>query len=765
MNATATTTTRHNVTAERWTLIGRVQGLGVRPHLARLAAELGLGGFVRNCSEGVELEIEGPAEALNSFRDRLEKELPDGARLNKVAVASIRPQHRTEFAILHSTVIAKRVAQVPPDRAVCARCLAEVAQPGNHRFGYSFTCCATCGPRYSLLHDMPYDRRRTSLANFVSCANCRQEYDSANDRRFHAETIACPTCGPNVWFTSADQHIVGESAAAVAAAVAALKRGEIVALRGVGGYQLIVDATNESAVFRLRLRKGREAKPFAVMVETIEEAVQMGQLDESEQDSLASAVNPIVVVRRRDNVTIAPSVCRSFATVGLLLPTTPLHWQLANEAACPLIATSGNAEGEPLAYEVQHAQIELAQVADVWLHHDRPIVRPIDDSVVRVIANRQVTLRLARGLAPLPLPLSTRHSLLAVGGHQHVAIALANGSQAILGPYLGDLDGQTTRQRFNEHVASMAALYDLEPTLLIHDLHPDYFTTRWARSQGRPALAVQHHHAHAVAAMLEQGWLDREVLAFTWDGTGFGPDGTVWGGECLLATEQQFRRVARCRPFALPGGEIAIHEPWRVAYELVSEALGTEAARQYAPDDIAASTLDRLELLSTNRRLSPLTSSMGRLFDAVACLVLGVSRASFEGEPAMLLEMACDVTAQGMYELPLVEGDLLELDWRTTITALCADRAAKVPAATVSMRFHRTLAKAVIALAGRFSSWPVVLAGGVFQNRVLVELIVEGWPQNAGQFGLPGAIPPGDGGLAAGQLAVGAAYLRSHGAR
>ena len=755
--------THRAIAAERWTLLGRVQGLGVRPALARLANQHGLAGSAANTGEGVELEIEGSSTAIAAYRRDLEAALPPGVHLEQIASVPIMPANRSGFEIARNSRIGALAAQVPADRAVCPGCLTDVARLDDSRHDYPFTCCANCGPRYSLIVAMPYDRQETGMAGFTLCRDCRREYESLEDRRFHAETICCPRCGPHAWATNVDGVFLGERAAAISVVLDALLQGRIVAVRGLGGYQLLVDATNEDAVERLRSRKRRLAKPFAVLVASTVEAAKIAHLSEVERRVLTNVANPIVIARRRADAPVAPEVYGMLDTIGLMLPTTPLHWQLVTRCNRPLVATSGNLDGAPLAFEVASVQTDVAKVADCWLHHDRPIVRPIDDSVVRVIADREVSLRLARGLAPLPLDLGPTPPLLAVGGHQKCAIALSNGSQAVLGPHIGDLDEQTTRQRWLDHVAAYVELYGAQPTLIVHDLHPDYFTTRWAQADGRPTLAVGHHHAHAAAAMIEHGWLDREVLALTWDGTGYGPDGSIWGGECLLATASDYRRVAHVRSFALPGGDAAIHEPWRTAVSLVAQAAGDEIARRLKFDDILPTAIDQVVRLAAFPHLSPRTTSIGRLFDAAACLALGITHSSYEGEPAMLLEGVCDAAAPGCYTLPATDGLPGELDWRPLVVELLADRAAGVSPGTMAIRFHRALAQAAIGISRRFPGHPMVLAGGVFQNRVLVEVVADRWPHRADRLGLPGVIPPGDGGLAAGQLAVAAARIRQGG--
>lgn len=744
MSHPTVTTSEPSCVAERLTLRGRVQGLGLRPAAARLAAELELSGHVRNSPEGVEIEIEGRPAAVTAFSARLLGALPPGAVVEQIDRRAIAPRRAASFRIDASRPRGPMATPVPADRAVCHACLADVAGGrAPRRRQHAFTSCTACGPRYSIIQAMPYDRAATGMGQFQMCDACRQEYEAPADRRFHAQTNACVQCGP---------QLAGGSLA-LAAAAAALGEGRIVALRGVGGYQLLCDATSATAVARLRQRKHRPARPLAVLAASLAAAQRLAVMSDDERRALADPANPIVIVGRRPESPLAAEVSRQFNTVGILLPTTPLHALLAEQAGRPLVCTSGNREGEPLAFDQRTARGELEGIADVWLDHDRPIVRPIDDSVVRVMAGRGVALRMARGWAPRPLDLPLSVPVLAVGGQQKSAVAICNGAQAVLGPHVGDLESAAARKRFTDHVESLSELYGARPTLIVHDLHPDYFTTRWAGEQGLPTLAVQHHHAHAAAGMLEQGWLEREVMAVTWDGTGYGSDGSIWGGEFLLATAADFRRVACCRPFCLPGGETAIRQPWRTAVAVLQQFLPVDGIAQVLPD-IDAPTIAQVAVVAGRRQLAPRTTSVGRLFDAVAAIVLGTRRAEFEGEAAMLLEAACDPAEPGSYTLPLEGGSPAELDWRPLLVELLADRAAGAAPASMAMRFHRALAEAVVGVAGAWGPYPVVLTGGVFQNRVLVELIAGCWPDRGPPLGLPGSIPPGDGGLAAGQLAI-----------
>lgn len=744
--------------------MGLVQGLGVRPAVARLAERWNLTGIVANRLEGVEIVIEGPADRIALFESELLESMPSKAEVAGMECETVAVTGKHQFQIVERPAQGAVGAEVPRDLAVCPDCLREVQTRSDRRHGYSFTSCTCCGPRYSIIDRMPFERSLTSMAGFHQCPHCRNEYEALGDRRFHSQTNCCPECGPQVWCVDPDGRVIARHDEAVEMAAVAIRHGKIVAVRGLGGYQLFCDATEEAAVGRLRERKHRRSKPLAVMVESFPAALEIAELSNAERRALTSAENPIVLSKALPNSRLARGIHPGLADVGLLLPTTPLHWLLAAATGRPLVVTSGNLEGDALAVDPAGAERQLAAIADLWLHHDRPIHGPIDDSVVRIIAGRQVTMRCARGLAPLrlrPLLLPGKSTIpvLAVGGHQKAAIAISNGSQAVLGPFIGDLEGVSLQARFVEQCRRLVDLYGTEPELIASDLHPGYFTTRWAHESGKRRCGVQHHHAHVVAGMLEQGWLDREVLGVAFDGTGFGPDGTIWGAEFLVTTSSDFRRVARLRPFPLPGGEAAVREPWRVAVAMVAEAAGPELAMQLSWPGRRADQVSSVLAIRNNVRFSPIISSAGRLFDAVAALTLSIESTDFEGQAAMWLESACDPSAEGAYDFPQRETGLAELDWRPMVRQLLADRAAAVSPGTMATRFHRGLATATATFVRKFAPMPVVLAGGTFQNRVLTELLMERMSGGNQPLGLPGLIPPNDGGLAAGQLAVACAKL------
>lgn len=812
MAGTATRLLVENAVAAKGILLGHVQGIGVRPAIAQLATKRGLAGTVCNVGSGVEIVIEGTVSDVDCFRKQLVESLPPHAVVRGCEWSPWAVQGLGEFRIVRRQVAGVLATPVPTDRAVCQKCLRETLDKGERRQGYAFTSCTQCGPRFSIVETMPYERTDTTMQAFAQCKECEGEYSDPGDRRFHAQTNACPKCGPLLWCSDHGGQLAIASDRVVEFAAVLIQSGGIVAIRGLGGYQLVCDATNRDAVNRLRTDKRRPDKPFAVVVANVAESARIATASPSEVDALASIENPIVILRQNDMSGLAPEVSSGLATVGTMLPTTPLHALLVRACGRPLVVTSGNVDGEPLATEPEIAEHDLANVADLFAHHDRPIAHPVDDSVIRVIAGRPVTIRLARGLVPLPLPLDTTLPGLAVGGHQKVTIALCNGSQSVLCPHLGDLDALAMRERFDSHVAEMLGLYACKPEFLVGDLHPDYFTGRWLRrcdgpqvvvgesgmsvhprapadvapprsgpscerllSEVRHVIRVQHHHAHIAAGMLENGWQDREVLGVAFDGTGYGPDGTIWGGEFLRCTLTSFRRVARLRPFRLPGGERAIREPWRIALSLLVEALPpselTRTCKALLPTKVPWRwLLDHLSrgsrtgadgsiLSDADSGLSPMTTSAGRLFDGIASLVLQIAASSYEGLPAIRLEDVCEESEPGQYEFTLQEADPIELDWRPVVRQVVEDVHNHVPTTQIAIRFHRGLAAAVALIAERFHQYPVVLGGGVFQNRFLVEQIADLIP--AARLGLPGRIPPNDGGLAAGQLAIASRVLES----
>ncbi|MCA8997063.1 MAG: carbamoyltransferase HypF [Planctomycetaceae bacterium] len=733
-------------------LTGQVQGRGVRPAIARLAASLRLAGDVRNTLKGLSITLEGVSEAINRFCESLPTALPSGCQIIDIQRQDAEPQDRDQFHIRRDDNTGPLTTPVPVDTGVCPQCLDEVADSHDRRHLYPLTTCAACGPRWTVIREMPYERDYTTLDAFPLCADCRKEYTSPDDRRFHAQTIGCEKCGPRVWAVDAKGQHKGRGAEAIQAAISSLRQGHIIALRGVGGYQLLCDATNDTAVSELRKKKGRPAKPLAILVENALVAQDFAELSAKERKELESPANPIVLCRSR-GTGLSDGIHPGLTDVGVMLPSTPLHAMLAQQFGGPIVCTSGNLEGEPIVVDPKDAEQKFGAIAELIVHHDRPIVRSIDDSVVRFIAGCPVTIRLARGLAPLSLPLDANIPVMAFGGHQKVACAWSNGTQAVLGPHIGDLETVSNRERFLAQVEDAQQLYRFQAERFACDQHPEYWTAQQAAEWG-DTVRVQHHLAHVAAGMVEHQLLDHTVLGVAWDGTGYGTDGTIWGGEFLRVHPNfEFDRVAHLRPFQLPGGEAAIREPWRVAMFLLIDALG--------PDESIKTMFPMLPLgyTETVRRLIgegqqfPKTTSAGRLFDAAAAMTLPIDRIEYDGQPAMLLEAIADRSAGGSYRLAISDSRPIQLDWRPMFQDLWKDRLSGTSPSAIAMRFHRTLARGILDVANRFGSLPVVLCGGVFQNRLLTELIVE-LAIGTLPLKLPGRIPPNDGGLAAGQLAV-----------
>lgn len=748
--------------AAEFRLTGRVQGFGIRPSVARLAIRIGICGYVQNTPAGVRIHAESPKpqELL-----RFDSELRDWCARQSDPIHVSRSDGSVagypSFVIRCSQETGCRSALIPRDTAICSRCLADVRRPGHRRTDYAFTSCTECGPRFSIIDGMPYERSATSMSVFPLCPACTAEMTSPDDRRFHAQTNACADCGPQLKARSPDDAVLANGADAVDQAAAVLRSGGIVAVLGIGGYQLICAAGDPATVLRLRERKQRPQKPLAVMIRDVSEIADA--LSVAEQKALTSPANPIVLIDRLQLHGIAAGVHDGMPGAGVFLPATALHDSLLQRSGRPLIVTSANIDSEPLLFDPDRDGPDLNRLADLIVDHDRRIAHPVDDSVVRVMGDRTVTIRCARGLAPLPLDVSTRRPVLAVGAHQKVAIAIASPDQAILGPHIGDLSGERSRERFVQCVEHLGRLYGISDYAIAHDLHPDYFTTRWAQEHASRTIPVQHHHAHIAAGMVEHGLLDREVLGMAFDGTGFGPDQTIWGGEFLIATATDYRRVAHLRQFALPGGDSAIRSPWKVAASLLTEIASDhhETVRRLVVScEVPEADPGAVMSLARNSR-TPRTSSLGRLFDGIAALVLGVGDLAFEGEAAMRLEAVCDSAEPGSYSFHTESRpDMLVLDWRPVVRSVLEDLDRGVPAGRIAMRFHRAVAVAANGIAERFPDLPIVAGGGCFQNRQLSDAIETACLHHPGGVFLPGQIPPNDGGIAAGQLAVAAAVIR-----
>jgi hydrogenase maturation protein HypF len=759
---------------------GIVQGVGFRPYVYRLACEEELGGFVLNDERGVVLEIDGRPDAVLSFLTRLPRESPPLAVVEHVECDRIASTGEREFRIVESVRQGSADALVAPDAATCADCLAELRDPVDRRYRYPFANCTNCGPRFTIVRGVPYDRPATTMAGFAMCPACQAEYDDPGDRRFHAQPNACPVCGPRAVLLDGDGAEVapGDEDDALAAAARRLAGGAVLAVKGIGGYHLACDAGDEDAVRTLRARKRREDRPFALMARDEEAAGLLVALGDAELELLASSARPIVLAPRRAGARVAPGVAPGVRELGVMLPYAPLHHvllaDLAELGVDALVLTSGNVSDEPIAFRDDDARERLAGIADGWLVHDRPIETRTDDSLARAVAvggrRRPLLLRRSRGYVPgsIDLPFAAPRPLLACGAQQKATFCLARGRRAWVGHHIGDLEHYPALAAYRGGIEHFERLFALGPEIVAHDLHPDYASTAYALERdGVETTGVQHHHAHLAACLAEHG-LEGPAVGAIYDGSGYGGDGTIWGGEVLVGDLVSYERSASLRAVRMPGGAAAVREPWRMACAWLADAYGEPrplpASLAGAVDPVRWEQVGRI---ARSPQVSPETSSMGRLFDAVAALCGLRAVATYEGQAAVELEGCCAAAAAGEgYALPLVEDSgRTTLDPRALIRALADDLAAGASAAAIATRFHAGVAtataEACVRVAGRRGLDVVVLSGGVFQNRTLLEATAALLGAAGLRVLVPERLPPNDGGIAYGQAAVAAARDRA----
>ena len=755
---------------------GTVQGVGFRPFVYRLAHDERLAGYVLNDEHGVLLEVEGAATCVDRFMARLRTQAPPLAAVERIRRESLEPTGEREFRIFQSARAGEPHAAVTPDSATCAECLAELLDPTDRRFRYPFINCTNCGPRFTIVTGIPYDRPLTTMAGFRMCPSCRAEYDDPRDRRFHAQPNACPRCGPSVALLYPGGEPVAWEGAGdpVRAAAAALAGGRILALKGIGGYHLACRADDESAVATLRARKHREDKPFALMAADIETAQTLVELGSAARELLLSAQRPIVLAPRRHAAPVAQSVAPGAPELGVMLPYSPLHHLLLTDAGTTLVMTSGNLSDEPISFLDEEALRRLAPIADLALVHDRPIQTRTDDSVLRVVsaagAQRTTFLRRSRGYVPAALSLAgagAARPLLACGAELKNTFCVAKGARAWVSHHIGDLENVETLRSFVEGIEHFQRLFAIAPEVVAYDLHPEYLSTKYAlEREGVELVGVQHHHAHLAACLAEHGELGKAVGAI-FDGTGYGLDGTVWGGELLYGDIAGSRRIGSLRPVRLPGGERAIKQPWRMACAWLAEAQGSEPELPLALTGIGGvrpQMWGQVSRLCETGMASPLTTSVGRLFDAIAALCGLRVEINYEGQAAIELEAACDPLERGSYplSLALVDGRLV-IDPSETIVAVDADVAAGEPIGSIASRFHSALARVTIDACTRAASEHaaeiVVLSGGVFANRRLLEQAAEGLLAAGLRVLTPRLLPVGDGGISYGQAAVAARLM------
>ncbi len=746
---------------------GVVQGVGFRPWVYRIAHSHGVSGDVRNDSTGVIIDAFGEDASLDGFEADLVRNPPPAARIREFQARSIPWVSIDGFTIANSEPSAVRRVTIPPELATCDDCLREVFDPADRRYLYPFTNCTNCGPRYSIVRDIPYDRDKTTMAPFAMCDDCRREYDDPRDRRFHAQPNACPKCGPRVTAVTAAGYEI-ETDDAIRFVATAIRSQLVVAVKGLGGFHLACDATSMMAVHRLRERKRREAKPLAVMVRDLAAAEEIVELTDTERALLLSVERPIVLAQRSTSSTISREVMGDNPLIGVFLPYTPLHHILLRECDVPIVMTSGNVSDEPMAYRNDEALAQLGGIADVFLLHDREIESRIDDSVLRVIDGRATMFRRARGYVPRGIEIAGEfpEPLLACGAHLKNTFCIGVSNAAFLGPHIGDLETLETLRSYEHAIEKMKRFIGVEPKLLAHDLHPDYFSTRYALAQsGVETIGVQHHHAHVASVMAEHG-LDEKVVGVAYDGTGYGADGTAWGGEILIATFEGFERFATFRGIPLAGGDQAIRQVWRIALALLDDAFEGRPPLNAIP---LFRAVHRRVIESVRRMIStglnaPLARGVGRYFDALGAIGLAVPETRYEGEVAFQWNVAADEQELGRYPVIVHEGlSPWEIDLRPLVKAAVEDLIAGKSPAFISARFHNTLAEVTVevarAAAEAAGNVPIVLSGGCFQNVRLTQSIVKPL-RAANRVYIHHEVPPGDGGLALGQALVAAAVAR-----
>lgn len=752
---------------------GVVQGVGFRPFVYNLATRLGLTGFVGNDVHGVFIEAEGSDETLVRFTDALTRQAPPLAVVDRVETSEIAACGEDGFEIVLSDSAGNRETLVSADSATCADCLSEMLDPDDRRFGYPFINCTNCGPRFTIVADVPYDRPSTTMAPFEMCADCAAEYHDPSNRRFHAQPVCCPACGPSLRLTNASRNSV--STDPLADAVRSLRRGEVLAVKGLGGYHLAVDACSTDAAATLRKRKHREEKPFALMVADLEQARELCVVGDSERALLESRQRPIVLLDRRANPRIAAAVAPGNRHLGLMLPYTPLHHLLLRNFGGPIVLTSANVSDEPIAYRDEEAFSRLSRIADSFLTHDRGIHLRTDDSVVRAFRERQMIVRRSRGYVPEPVPVEPEFArpVLACGAELKNTFCLGKQQRAFVSHHIGDLENFETLRSFTEGIEHFRRLFEVDPAVVVHDLHPEYLSTKYAKElDGVQLLGVQHHHAHIASCLADNGERG-PVLGVAFDGLGFGLDETIWGGEFLLADLVDFRRLAHLAPTPMPGATTAIKQPWRMAVAQLAAYYGDDL-----PGDLEI--LQRNKQWPTVARMcarhvnAPMTSSAGRLFDSVAALLGVRDSITFEGQAAIELEQRADPREHGHYSLSLSGADIPHrsadppgsIATSDLVRAVVDDLRAGTEVPVIAARFHNSVAELIARVCARSREATgvsdVALSGGVFQNMLLLDRTVEFLRQRDFRVLVHSRVPANDGGISLGQAVIAGARDRLH---
>jgi hydrogenase maturation protein HypF len=742
-------------------ITGIVQGIGFRPFVYHLAQTHLIRGWVLNNEKGVLIDAESEDGNLERFIQDIPKLAPSLARIESIDVTYLKPLGTTTFEIKKSEETQEKFVLISPDMATCDQCLSELFSPQNFRYHYPFINCTLCGPRLTIIQDIPYDRHKTTMARFTMCPVCQKEYEDPSDRRFHAQPNACPTCGPSLQLLDRNgKELLGDP---IETTLTLLENGSIMAIKGLGGFHLACDAKNRDAVSALRSRKFREDKPFAVMCQDMEEVKAHCEVSGEEERHLLSIERPVVILRRRRNSTIAHEVAPYQNTLGVMLPYSALHHLLLSGHLKSLVMTSGNVSDEPIAYENEEAKNRLHQIADYFLLHNREIHMRCDDSVTRIFEGKPYILRRSRGYVPFPIKLSfSLEMILACGGELKNTFCVTRGHYAFMGHHIGDLENLETLTSFEEGIKHFKRLFSIEPKAVVYDLHPDYLSTQYALSiLDIPKVGVQHHHAHIVSVMAENG-IEGEVMGVALDGTGFGMDGTIWGGEFMKVNLKDFVRLAHLKKVPMPGGTMAIKEPWRMAMVYLFETFGEET------ENLTIELLKRIDLQKWNilRRMiekkwnAPLTSSMGRLFDAISSLLSIRDEVHYEGQAAIELEMITDPEGEGEYPFQIhQEENPMVIDTLEIVRGIVRDLIDGVSSPKISGKFHRTIASLIIrtceAIRAKEGLNRLALSGGVFQNIFLLSLVTKGLRESGFEVYTHHLVPPNDGGISLGQAVVG----------
>ncbi|MBS4034645.1 MAG: carbamoyltransferase HypF [Ignavibacterium sp.] len=743
---------------------GAVQGVGFRPFIYKLACELNLNGIIANNVNGVSIDVEGDEGLLNEFISRIKFDKPRHSVINSINKTKLELNGYDDFKIIESESSGEPNTIILPDIAVCNECFYEMLDPENRRYLYPFINCTNCGPRFSIIDSLPYDRPNTSMKNFEMCDQCREEYENPLDRRFHAQPIACPKCGPQVQLLNHNGKLICEKEDAISEAFQKIKEGRIIALKGLGGFQLIVNAVDDNAVRKLRERKHRDEKPFALMFPSIEMIHDHCIVSGVEKNTLVSSESPIVLLKKKSFIrhqassiqhpasSISESVAPKNPYLGVMLPYTPLHYLLMQELGEPIIATSGNISEEPMCIDENEAIEKLSGIADYFLIHNRPIVRPVDDSIVRVIKQKPTILRRARGYAPLPISIrnAAEENFVCVGGHLKNTISMKKGNEVFISQHIGDLENTEAEKYFCNTISDFKQMYKVNPDYLVHDLHPDYLSSKFCHQQKAKTIPVQHHLAH-IAGCYEENNLEGKCFAVCWDGTGFGLDNTIWGGEFFIYSEDDFNRAAHFRKFRIPGGDAAVKDARRsltgILYEIFGNAIPFSKLNLAVPENDL-----RLFTQMLNKNLNCFeTTSVGRIFDAVSSLLSICSKSSYEGQAAMMLEFAADQTILSRYDFNLTDKSILIFDWQPMFEQMFIDLEKEISVSEISAKFHNTLAEIIATLANRAAQKNVVLTGGCFQNVLLLELTINRLTENGFIPYWNQKIPTNDGGISFGQ--------------